>query len=449
MEWGSEVVVTIGQSDLFLFTILLQLAVIITAARVGAWLFARIGQPQVVGEIAAGLLLGPSCFGRLCPSAWEALSFAGTNETLRVLSELGLIFLMFLVGLEFDPHHLRRLGRASVMVAVAGIVLPFTLGTALAWFIHPVVAAGIDRTGFVLFVGVALSITAIPVLARILFDLDLHRSAVGTLTLTAAAIDDAAGWMILAAVVAVIRGDFHAVQVVQTLAWTLGFIAALFVLVRPVLRHWLKRAMSVGEGELRMGPLALLIALALAAAMATDRIGIFAAFGPFLLGTLVADVGGFADAVRRRLRDFVTVFFLPIYFTYTGLRVDVGLFTGGTAWLVAGLFLLVACFGKIAGCLTAARLGGLSWRASVCVGVLMNTRGLVGLVAINIGRELGAIPTTVFSMLVLMALTTTFLSTPLLRLLRGTESELDHAAAAGQESGRPTAGRTDSESFLP
>jgi Kef-type K+ transport system membrane component KefB len=439
---------TIHPSERFVFTILLQLTVIIAAARLGAWLFGRLGQPQVVGEIAAGLLLGPSCFGRLCPGVEDALSFGATADTLKVLSEIGLILLMFLIGLEFDPHHLRRLGRASAMVALAGIALPFALGATLAWFIHPVVAAGIDRTGFVLFVGVALSITAIPVLARILFDLNLHRSPVGTLTLTAAAIDDAAGWMILAAVVAVIRGAFHPIQVVQTLLWTLGFIAFTFLVVRPVLHRWLTRTMSAGDGELRMGPFALLIALVLTAAMATNRIGIFAAFGPFVLGVVLADAANFADAVRRRLRDFVTVFFLPIYFTYTGLRVDVGLFAGGTAWLICGLILLVASFGKIAGCLTAARLGGLNWRTSASVAVLMNTRGLVGLVAINIGREMGAIPNTVFSMLVLMALTTTFLTTPLLRLLRGIEKDAANLALGGQEIGQRNANRTDSEPFL-
>jgi Kef-type K+ transport system membrane component KefB len=435
---------TSNPSEQLLFMILLQLCVIIAAARLGAWLFARLGQPQVVGEIAAGLLLGPSCFGRLCPGVWNALSFGGTSETLKVLSEIGLILLMFLIGLEFNPHHLRRLGRASMIVAFAGIALPFVLGAIMAWLIHPVVAAGTDRTAFVLVVGVALSITAIPVLARILFDLNLHHSPIGTLTLTAAALDDAAGWMVLAAVVAVIRGDFHPVQVVQTLLWTAGFIAVMFLAVRPMSRRWLARTMSAGEGELRMGPFAFLIAQVLTAAMATNRIGIFAAFGPFVLGVVLADAANFADAVRRRLRDFVTVFFLPIYFTYTGLRVDVSLFGGGVEWLICGLILLVASFAKIAGCLTAARLGGLSWRSSACVAVLMNTRGLVGLVAINIGRELGAIPDTVFSMLVLMALTTTFLSTPLLRMLYSAEDDVDNAPPTAQEVGRPGANRIDS-----
>ncbi len=407
---------TVHETESFLFSVLLQLAVIIAAARIGAWLFARLGQPQVVGEIAAGLLLGPSFFGRISPDMYEAV-FPEIGRSPKVLSELGLVFLMFLIGLEFEFGHLRKLGRAAAGVSIAGIVLPFSLGIALGWAMHPHVATAHSRTGFVLFMAVCMSITAIPVLARIMLEFNLTRTRLGALTIAAAAIDDATGWTLLATVSAIVGGNFEPLAAARMLGLTALFAVGVFFVVRPVLIGWSRRALAGESRELSVGSLAMLIVLILVAALATNRIGIFSIFGPFVLGASLWDQHELREAVTRRLRDFVTAFFLPIFFTYTGLRTNVGLLDTWELWLFCGLVLAAAIVGKTLGCGLAARTGGMSWRESGCVAAMMNTRGLMELIAINVGRELGVIPDSVYCMLVLMALVTTLMTAPILRRL--------------------------------
>jgi len=404
-----------GEFQEFLRHVLIQLVVIIAAARLGAWLLGRVGQPQVVGEIVAGLVLGPSVLGRLAPGVVEYVFPAETERVFHVLSELGLVLLMFLIGLEFDFSHLRHMGRTAVGVAGAGIALPFALGVALASWMYPFVAADVSRIGFVLIVAVALSITAIPILGRIMIELNIHRTPLGALTITAAAIDDALGWILLAGVGATIHGQFQPLLVARMGLATLAFVAACWLIGRPLMARITEHLLRRADGELSLGGLSLVLIAVLLAAAATSAIGIFAIFGPFVLGAVLSDRHEFRAAVQRRLRDLVFALLLPIFFTYTGLRTNVGLLETPFHWWLCGLLLAAATVGKVAGCGAAARLGGMSWRESGCVAVMMNTRALMGLIAINIGRDLGVMPDSVFCMLVIMALVTTFAATPILR----------------------------------
>ncbi len=404
--------------DLFL-RILLQLAVIIAAARIGAWLMGKLGQPQVVGEIIAGLVLGPSLLGRFAPDALRFVFPAETSEPIHVLSELGLVLLMFLIGLEFDFSHLRKVGRTSVGVAAAGIGLPFALGAAVALWLHPQLAADVNRTGFVLIVAVALSITAIPILGRIMMELNIHRTRLGALTITAAAIDDALGWILLAVVSAVIHGDFQALPIVRMIGLTLLFVFGCWLVGRLLLTRVTDALLSRNGGDLSLSGMSVVLVLVLLTAAATNAIGIFSIFGPFVLGAVLSDRHPFREAIVGRLRQIVYALFLPIFFTYTGLRTDIGLLETWHHWMICGVVLAAAIVGKMAGCGLAARLGGLSWRESGCVAVMMNTRALMGLIAINVGRDLGVVPDSVFCMLVIMALVTTVMATPILRRLIG------------------------------
>ncbi len=413
----------------FLLRILLQLIVIVAAARSGAWLFGKFGQPQVVGEIAAGLLLGPSVLGRLAP---DFVSYIFPNDTaivFRSLSELGLMLLMFLIGTEFDFSHLRNVGRISVGVATLGIALPFVLGIAVALWMHPQVAAETSRSGFVLIIAVALSITAIPILGRIMIELDIHRSRLGTLTITAAAIDDALGWILLAAVSAMIHGDFEPWAILRMFLLTFAFVAGSWMLARFGFRHAHPYLLDTETGELGVRGLSVILIAIFLSAAATNAIGIFSIFGPFILGAMLSDQPRLCNAVHQRLQVLVYTLFLPIFFTFTGLRTNVGLLDSGAQWLMCGALVLAATLGKMSGCGLAAKLGGLSWRASGCVALMMNTRALMGLIAINVGRDIGVIPDSVFSMLVIMALVTTFMTTPLLRRWLGSGATREQTLA--------------------
>jgi K+:H+ antiporter len=432
--------------EAFLVPFLLQLAVILLAARAFAWLGRRLGQPSVVGEIVAGLVLGPSLFGWLAPDAWAWLfrpTFAGVPHALSdpllakvfdVLSQLGLILLLFLVGLEFDFGHLRWHGKAALGISLNGIAVPFVLGLGLAPLIHPHLephpdAGPVWLGGFALFLGVALSITAIPVLARIMMELHVTRTRLGAVTITAAAVDDAVGWILLATIAAVVRTGFEPVATLVMVAETIVFFLAMVFLVRPAMKRWVR--WTLGRGDLGLDAIAVLLAVLFGCAIVTGLIGIFAVFGAFLLGAMLSDEHEFRDRVTARLGDFVSGFLLPIFFTSTGLRTNVGSLGNTTlaAWAVA--VFAAAIVGKLAGCGLAARLGGFSRRESACVGAMMNTRGLMALVVVNLGHELGVIPPSVYCMLVLMALGTTMMTTPLLlRLMAGTELE-PHVRASG------------------
>ncbi|MCS7167726.1 MAG: cation:proton antiporter [Gemmatales bacterium] len=418
-----------------LLPVLVQLVVIILVARLFATLARRVYQPGVVGEIVAGLVLGPSVFGALFPQvfAWlfhpglpnvpHALADQLLTSLFGVLSQLGLIFLLFLVGLEFDFGHLRWHGKAAFFTSVAGIACPFTLGLVLAEWMYPHFS-DLPKVGFSLFLATALSITALPILGRIMMELNITRTRLGTITISSAAVDDAGGWILLAAVAAIARAKFQAWQIVLMAAETVLFAGALLVLGRPVVRWFASRLAQRTDAAITVNELALLLAAVLLCAVATNLIGIFAIFGAFLFGAVCSREAIIRDTLRRRMLDFLTAFFLPLFFTYTGLRTNVGTLDSRLLWGFCGLVCLAAIAGKLGGCMLAARLGGFSWREAFCIGTMMNTRALMALVVINVGRDLGVISDSVFCMLVMMAVLTTLMTTPLLLwAMRGTELE--------------------------
>jgi len=411
--------------ETMLLKVLIQLIVIIAASRLAGIAFRKLGQPQVCGEVAAGLLLGPSLMGKLAPDLFAGVFATSTEPILNILSQLGLILLMFLVGLEFDFTHLKVYGKTAAATSLVGIVAPFGLGLLLAQVIHPWVAADTNKVGFSLLLATALAITAIPVLSRIMMELNLQRTSIGSITITAAALDDVAGWTILTIATAVVRSNFSVIHAAATIAETAAFCLAMLFIVRPLMKTWIRRTMKRDGPTLSLATVTTLVVLVLGAAVVTNIIGIFSIFGAFLTGTLLHDEREFAHAVALRLRDFTTVFFLPIFFTYTGLRTDIGSMSGVFLWAVAGLIIAAAIAGKLGGCALAARfIGGLSWRDSATIGILMNTRGLMELIVINLGYELHVFPRTVYFMLVLMTLVTTYMTTPFVRYaIRNTELE--------------------------
>ncbi len=425
-----------------LLPVLVQLVIIIVVARAFGLLARKLGQPTVVGEVVAGLLLGPSLFGWLFPDLSAAvfqpqlpdvpadLANAAFPKIFQTLSQLGLIFLLFLVGLEFDFEHLKVKKGAAVAVALAGIALPFALGVGLAPVIHPHLephptAGPVPLIGLTLFLGVAMSITAMPVLARILLEFGITRTRIGVVAMAAAAVGDAVGWVLLASVkpVAAVGTDgFSLAATALMVALGAGFALGMIFVARPLLIRYLTWSLKRSNGALSTNALAVLLAGVLLSAVATNLIGISAIFGAFLFGVILSDQHKVREAVVGRLWDFVTTFFLPIYFTYTGLRTDVG--SLGGLWWVAVVVMLAAVAGKFGGCAVAARSTGFKWKEAGILGALMNTRGLMELIVINIGYDLGVIPKSLYCALVLMAVATTVMAGPLvIALRRNTEIE--------------------------
>lgn len=438
-----EAIHSLAHLDLeqLLFPVLIQLAIIIAVARLFAVLARKVGQPSAVGEIIAGLLLGPSLFGWLFPETSaiifqphlegvpQALANAAFPKIFMVLAQLGLIFLLFLIGLEFEFSHLKQHGRSAFAISFMGIALPLALGSALATLIHPYLENGpngkpVPLVGMALFLAVAMSITAIPILGRMMIELGMNRTRLGAITITAAAIDDAAGWILLATVQAIVRSEFQIVQTLIMIGETIAFGLFVLFVLRPILIRYFNKCLKQNRGELGVTPLAALIVVLMICAITTNAIGIFAIFGAFILGAALSDQVEFRQVVIAKLSDIVTAFFLPVFFTYTGLRTTVGAVDGLTMWLICGAVLATAMLGKLGGCMIAARYSGFSMKESGIIGIMMNTRALMELIVINIGYDLGVIPKSVFAMLVLMAIATTIMTTPImLRLRYGTEIE--------------------------
>jgi Kef-type K+ transport system membrane component KefB len=419
-----------GQLENILLIVIVQLIVIISTARFFGGLFRKLGQPLVCGEIAAGLILGPSLFGGMFPKLFHTVFNPSVGQIFAIMSQIGLILLMFLIGLEFDFGHLSDNRSTALSISVVGIVLPFSLGLLLGRWMHGALGLTGKWLPFALFMAAAMSITAIPILGRIMLELNLNRTRIGSLTISAAAADDASGWIILAVVTAIARSSLDPAKLSLMVLETAGFAAVMVWIVRPLLKKWTAQEMRNHHGKLSLGGLAIVLLLMLFAAVATNLIGIFSIFGAFIFGAILYDQHEFRAAVQERLRDFVTVFFLPIFFTYTGLRTDIGTMQGGALWIMCGLVLLAAFVGKFGGCSLAARFNGIPWRESCIIGVMMNTRALMELIVINIGYELGVIPKTVFFMLVVMAVASTYITAPMLRrLVRSSEVEQDYLSS--------------------
>ena len=393
---------------------LLALVVVIATARAMGYVFRIANQPPVVGEILAGIVLGPSLLGRLLPGAEGYLFPAMVGPYLNIIAQVGVILYMFLVGLELDPALLRNRGHATVAISHASIVAPFLLGATIALYLYPHLSTSdVPFTCFSLFLGVSMSVTAFPVLARILTDRGIHKTRMGAIALTCAAVDDVTAWCMLAFVVSVARAE--AAGAVATIVMALGFIALMILVIRPTMA---RLSLVYGNrGRLTQGVMASIFIALLISASATELIGIHAVFGAFALGAVIPHDSGMARELTDRLEDIVIVLLLPAFFAYTGLRTQIGLVSGGEQWMMCALIVAVASLGKFGGSAIAARLTGLDWRDSSALGVLMNTRGLMELIVLNIGLEMNVISPTLFAMLVIMALVTTFSTTPILHLI--------------------------------
>ncbi len=396
-----------------LLLLLVQVGVILVAARIVGYLFRKLHQPQVMGEMVAGILLGPSLLGWVAPDASAALFPPESLGFLNALSQFGLLLFMFLVGLELDPKLLRGRTHAAVVVSHASIVAPFLLGALLSLFLYPRLShEGVSFTHFALFMGTAMSITAFPVLARILTERKMLRTNLGVIAITTAAVDDVTGWMILAVVVVLVR----AAEVTMPLwATIIGIGVYLFVMFFPA-RWFLERLnkYTKQKGHITHNVLAILLLFVLASAWVTEWLGIHALFGAFLAGAIMPKSNMFVHGIAERLNDLAVVLLLPIFFAFTGLRASIGLVNNVEMWFFTLLIVLVAILGKFGGSSIAARWSGMNWRESSAIGVLMNTRGLMELVLLNIGLELGVLSPALFTMMVLMALITTFMTAPLL-----------------------------------
>lgn len=413
--------------------LLLAIAVVIVAARLVGGLFRRFGQPQVVGEIVAGVILGPTVLGALWPAATDYVFNDDVMPFIEVFAQVGLVFFMFLVGAELDLRLIRGQGHAAALVSHASIIAPFLSGVALALVIFPNLgSAEGEFLPFALFMGASMSITAFPVLARILTERGLHRTKLGAVTITCAAIDDVTAWCMLAVVVTVAKAD-SAASALPTVGLSILFIAGMVLIVRPLLGRL--ATIHEDQGRLSGTVIATIFAGLMLSSLATDRIGIHAIFGAFLFGAIMPQRAELTEELFEKLEDFSVVFLLPLFFAFSGLRTDVlALGTDPELWLYTGLVLAVAVAGKWGGSTLAAKAVGMGWRDSLSLGILMNCRGLTELVILNIGLELGVIPPNLFAILVIMALVTTFMTTPILALLRP-DMDAEVSAAAGDDDG--------------
>jgi len=392
--------------------LLIQIGVILLTSRVIGIIFKKFHQPQVIGEMVAGIMLGPSLLGWAAPGIFTALFPSSSLDFVNALSQIGLVVFMFLVGLELNLEVMRKRAHSAVVISHTSIIVPFLLGASLAVLLYPRLSiASVPFTSFALFLGVSMSITAFPVLARILSESGMIRTSIGTVTMAAAAVDDATAWTILAGVVLIVHASATALPLWAIILGAVAF--ALFMLF--VGRRWLKRfGNNSSNDQMSQNQLGLILLLVLASALVTESLGIHPLFGAFLLGAIMPKSLPFLKDLRTKLEDVVIVLLLPLFFAYTGLRTRVGLISGPDTLFFFGLILLVAIGGKFCGAFFASRVSGMSWREAASIGVLMNTRGLVELVALNIGLDIGVISPLVFTLLVLMAIITTLMTTPLL-----------------------------------
>jgi len=395
--------------------LLMQIVVILAMAGLFRRLFRWLHQPPVMGEMVAGIVLGPSVLGLFLPQVMWFLFPVSSLQTLQLLSQIGVVLFMFLVGMEVNVRHLRERGSAAVMISHASIIIPFLLGTALSIFLYKDLAPpGTSFNAFALFIGVAMSITAFPVLARILQDRGLWNTHLGSIAITCAAVDDVTAWCILALVIALVKATGVEISAL-TILLTLSFAGLMLFLVRPQLARLIKEP----DSELhRRRLIPLILAFILTCALITEIIGIHALFGAFVAGVVMPPSTEFRVFFKERLEAFGSYALLPLFFAFTGLRTQIGLLNDWNDWLICAVIILVAIAGKLGGSMLMARWTGMSWTQSFAVGTLMNTRGLVELVVLNIGYDLGILSGRIFAMMVLMALVTTFMTGPLLTLVR-------------------------------
>ncbi len=395
--------------------LLAQIITIIFVARFFGWLFKKIGQPSVIGEIIAGIVLGPSLVGMYFPEFTQILFPAASLGNLQFLSQIGLIMFMFVIGMELDLSVIRNKANDAVVISHASIIFPFALGILLAYFIYQQFAPeGVEFLSFSLFMGIAMSITAFPVLARIVQERGMHKTRLGMVAITCAATDDITAWCLLAAVIAIVKaGDFA--SSLYVIALSVSYVLAMLYIVKPFLKR-------VGDlypngASLSKPVVAIFFLTLILSSYATEVIGIHALFGAFMAGVIMPENMRFRNIIIEKVEDFSIIILLPLFFVFTGLRTQIGLINDVALWKVTGVIILVAVIGKFFGSAIAAKVVGQSWRDSLTLGALMNTRGLMELVVLNIGYDLGVLSTEIFTMLVIMALVTTFMTGPALDLI--------------------------------
>jgi Kef-type K+ transport system membrane component KefB len=399
-----------------LFTLILQVAVILATCRVVGALFRLIHQPRVVGEMFAGILLGPSFLGWISPGLSAYLFPPSSLGFLNALSQLGIVIFMFLVGLGINPRELRNQSHASVLTSHVSITVPFVAASVLALYLYPHVSDdSVSFTNFALFMGAAMSITAFPVLARILAERNALSSRLGTVAIACAAVDDITGWCILAYIVALIRAVQRPNPLWMTIAGIVLFAGIMIYGIRRLLRRF--ETAYREQGSLSESMIAMMLLLVLGSALCTEVLGIHLLFGAFLMGAIMPKEHSFVRYVLDRFENITVILLVPLYFVSTGLRTDIGQLKGPDMWIYCFLIIAVATVGKLGGSMLASWVGGMPLRDAAGLGILMNTRGLMELVILNIGLDVKVISPALFSMMVLMALVTTFMTTPLLELI--------------------------------
>lgn len=397
-----------------LSVLLLQMFTILFAGRIMGYLFKKINQPAVIGEMAAGILLGASFLGHYFPVISSFIFPAGSLSNLNLLSQVGLVLFMFIVGLELDLKMLKGKTNTAIVISHASIVGPFTLGIALAYYTYQNYApAGVQFISYALFVGISMSITAFPVLARIIQERGLSKTNLGTIAITCAAADDVTAWCILALVIAIVKAG-SAWTAIYTVLLAIAYVVLMLKGVKPLLKILGDRQQGK---DIKSPVIAICLIVLIASAYITDAIGIHALFGAFMAGIVMPADMKFRNLFIEKVESVALLLLLPLFFVATGLKTQVGLLNSGSLWFWCLLIIIVAVVAKFGFSSMAARFTGQSWKDSLQIGALMNTRGLTELVVLNIGYDLGVISQEIFTILVIMALTTTFMTGPLLDLI--------------------------------
>lgn len=410
--------------------LIMQIVVILIAVRICGWICKKIGQPTVVGEIIAGVLLGPSLLGYYYPDIFNFIFPLTSLDNIKFLSQIGLILFMFIVGMELDLKTIKNRANTSAIISHVGIIVPFSLGVILAFFLQGDYTLHVkDFTSFALFMGIAMSIAAFPVMARIVHERNINKTPLGPVIITCAAIDDITAWCILAAIIAIVKaGSFGSSIFVILMAIT--YVIFMFKVVRPFLQRL--SDVQTSKRILSKSIIGIFFIVLFISAYATEVIGIHALFGAFMAGVIMPSNMNFRNLVTAKIEDVSLVLLLPLFFVFTGLRTQIGLLNEPHMWVICLIIICLAVFGKALSTAFAARFVGNTWKDSLTIGALMNTRGLMELVVLNIGLDLGILSPEIFAMMVVMALTTTFLTSPLLNLIdrvfkkKNTEDELEN-----------------------
>ncbi|MBC7713394.1 MAG: cation:proton antiporter [Rhizobacter sp.] len=401
--------------------VLLALVIVVIVARACGFLFKKIGQPTVMGEVIGGILLGPSLCGRMAPGLMAILIPPSTLPYLNIIAQIGIVIYMFLVGLELDLKELKKSAHTTFIISHASILVPFLLGSILALYIYQEMAPpAVSFTNFALFLGVSMSITAFPVLARILADKGMTKTKIGSLALTCAAIDDVTAWCLLALVVSRVQSTMN--NAYMTYALAAVFILIMIFVIKPFLEKWVPTLSDLKKFSAEK--VAFFLVGILISALITETIGIHAIFGAFLFGVIIPNNSFVSHDLDYKLQEIVRVLFLPAFFAYTGMKTQIGLMDTAHDWILCLVIIAVATLGKFGGTVISAKLLKHPWRESLILGILMNTRGLVELIALNIGLELGILSPRLFTMLVIMAVVTTFMTGPVLSFLEKKTAEV-------------------------